>query len=192
MWTVAADHWLDGATRLPTSHMDERPDPADISLVVIHGISLPPGVFGTPHVRLFFRGMLDVGAHPALADLAGVRVSSHVFITRRGAVSQFVPFDRRAWHAGVSSHAGRAHCNDYSIGIELEGTDQRPYTNSQYARLAAILPALFRRYPALAPVRVVGHQHIAPGRKTDPGPAFDWPRLRQSLAAWEGVAGRLA
>ena len=181
MFTVAADHWLDRATRLPSPHADDRPDPADICLVVIHGISLPPGVFGSGLVGLFFRGMLDARAHPGLADLAGVRVSSHLFITRRGALTQFVPFHRRAWHAGVSRHGGRANCNDFSIGIELEGTDDRPYTNTQYARLAAVLAALFRRYPALAPTRVVGHEHIAPGRKTDPGPFFDWRRLRASL-----------
>ena len=180
---VARDHWLDPAERLPTTHRDARPDAADISLVVIHAISLPPGEFGAGLVPLFFRGELDVRCHPALADLEGVRVSSHLFIDRGGAVAQFVPFQQRAWHAGVSSHRGRANCNDYSVGIELEGTDEAPYTNEQYERLAAVLDALLRRYPKLSRERIVGHADIAPGRKTDPGPCFDWPRLRRSLAA---------
>lgn len=181
-FAVARDHWLDGAERMPTTHMDARPDAADISLVVIHAISLPPGEFGAGLVPLFFRGMLDVRGHPALADLEGVRVSSHLFIDRGGAVAQFVPFHRRAWHAGVSSHCGRANCNDYSVGIELEGTDVAPYTDAQYERLAAVVGALLRRYDALSQERIVGHEDIAPGRKTDPGPCFDWPRLRKLLA----------
>lgn len=185
MFAVTQDHWLDGAEQLPTRHCDARPRPDDVSLVVIHGISLPPGQFGTGLVQLFFRGMLDVRRHPALADLQGVRVSSHLFVARCGAVAQFVPFDRRAWHAGVSSYCGRANCNDYSIGIELEGTDELPYASAQYARLAEILEALLRRYATLAPERIVGHADIAPGRKTDPGPCFDWPRLRRSLVAAE-------
>ena len=180
-FTAGDDHWLRGAARTPSPHADDRPAPADISLVVVHGISLPPGRFGTGMVERFFQGSLDVGEVPALAELAGARVSSHLLISRWGRVTQFVPFNRRAWHAGVSAHAGRANCNDYSIGIELEGTDQRPYTNTQYQRLAAVLAALLRRYPKLAPERVVGHADIAPGRKTDPGPHFDWGRLRRAL-----------
>lgn len=185
---VACDHWLDPAERLPTTHMDARPDPADVSLVVVHAISLPPGEFGAGLVPLFFCGQLDVRCHPALADLEGVRVSSHLFIDRGGAVAQFVPFHQRAWHAGVSSHRGRANCNDYSVGIELEGTDEAPYTNIQYERLAAVLDALLQRYPVLSRERIVGHVDIAPGRKTDPGPCFDWPRLRRSLAAAQSRA----
>lgn len=181
-FAVARDHWLDGAERMPTTHMDRRPDAADISLVVIHAISLPPGEFGAGLVPMFFRGTLDVRRHPALADLEGVRVSSHLFIDRDGAVAQFVPFHRRAWHAGVSSHCGRTNCNDYSVGIELEGTDDAPYTDAQYHRLGAVLDALLRRYDALSHERIVGHADIAPGRKTDPGPCFDWPRLRNLLA----------
>ena len=181
-FAVARDHWLDGAEHMPTTHMDRRPDAADISLVVIHAISLPPGEFGAGLVPMFFRGTLDVRRHPALADLEGVRLSSHLFIDRDGAVVQFVPFHRRAWHAGVSSHCGRANCNDYSVGIELEGTDDAPYTDAQYERLGAVLDALLRRYDALSHQRIVGHADIAPGRKTDPGPCFDWPRLRNLLA----------
>ena len=149
---------------------------------MVHGISLPPGRFGTGLVDALFTNTLDTTVDPALADLASVRVSSHLLISRRGAVTQFVPFDRRAWHAGVSSHRGRERCNDYSIGIELEGTDDRPYTKSQYDKLAGVLAALLREYPRLSLAGVVGHSEIAPGRKTDPGPAFDWPRLFRSLA----------
>lgn len=182
-FTVGDDHWLrGGVARAPSPHADARPAPCDISLVVVHGISLPPGRFGTGVVERFFRGALDVAESPELADLAGVRVSSHLLISRWGRITQFVPFHRRAWHAGVSAHEGRANCNDYSIGVELEGTDARPYTNTQYRRLAAVLVALLRRYPRLAPDRVVGHADVAPGRKTDPGPWFDWPRLRRGLA----------
>lgn len=187
MFAVTQDHWLDGAEQLPTRHCDARPRPDDLSLLVIHGISLPPGRFGTGLVQSFFRGMLDVRQHPALADLHGVRVSSHLFVDRCGAVAQFVPFHQRAWHAGVSSHCGRANCNDYSIGIELEGTDELPYTSAQYMRLAEVLEVLLRRYSTLAPERIVGHADIAPGRKTDPGPCFDWSRLRRSLAATASV-----
>ena len=181
MYTVTADHWLHGARRLASPNASERPDPEDIALVVVHGISLPPGEFGTGMVEALFTNTLDTTVHPSLAELAGVRVSSHLLISRRGAVTQFVPFDRRAWHAGVSSHRGRERCNDYSIGIELEGTDHRPYANSQYERLAAVLAALLLRYPRLSLVDVVGHAEIAPGRKTDPGPSFDWPRLFRLL-----------
>ena len=181
MLTVTADHWLRGARRLESPNANARPDPEDISLVVVHGISLPPGEFGTGLVEALFTNTLDTTVHPSLEDLDGVRVSSHLLIARRGAVSQFVPFDRCAWHAGVSSHGGREQCNDYSIGIELEGTDDRPYTKSQYDKLADVLAVLLARYPRLSLAGVVGHSEIAPGRKTDPGPAFDWPRLFRAL-----------
>ena len=181
MFAVAEDHWLRGAVRRHSPNADARPDDRDISLVVVHGISLPPGQFGTGLVEALFTNTLDVTKHPALGDLAGVRVSSHLLISRRGRVSQFVPFDRRAWHAGVSSYGGRQGCNAFSIGIELEGTDRAPYTDSQYRRLLDALRALLRRYPLLSPSRIVGHAEVAPGRKTDPGPAFDWPRLMSGL-----------
>ena len=187
MVAVAEDHWLHGIVRAPSPHVDHRPVALDISLVVVHGISLPPGKFGTGLVERLFQGALDVAAWPELADLAGMRVSSHLLISRWGRVTQFVPFHRRAWHAGASTHEGRANCNDYSIGVELEGSDDRAYTNTQYERLAQVLGALFRRYPALAPERVVGHSDIAPRRKTDPGPLFDWPRLRLAIAAPESA-----
>lgn len=177
MYTVTAAHWLAGATRLESPNADERPAPDDIALVVLHGISLPPGEFGTGLVEALFTNTLDANAHPALADLAGVRVSSHLLIARTGRVTQFVPFSRRAWHAGVSSHRGRAGCNDWAIGIELEGVDHTPYSQAQYECLEGVLAALFRAYPQLSLSSLVGHCEIAPDRKTDPGPAFDWRRL---------------
>ena len=181
MLTVTADHWLRGARRLESPNADARPDPKDISLVVVHGISLPPGRFGTGLVEALFTNTLDTAAHPSLGDLDGLRVSSHLLISRPGTLTQFVPFDRRAWHAGASSHRGRERCNDYSIGIELEGTDHERYTDSQYRRLATVLASLRRRYPRLSWGDVVGHSEVAPGRKTDPGPCFDWPRLYRAL-----------
>ena len=181
MFTVTDDHWLRGVKRLASPNCDARPDEDDISLLVVHGISLPPGSFGTGLVEALFTNTLDVAAHPGLAELGGLRVSSHLLISRRGRIAQFVPFHRRAWHAGESSYGGRSGCNDFAIGIELEGTDDTRYANVQYQRLAAAIKALFRRYPALSPSRVVGHAEVAPGRKTDPGPAFDWPRLLDSL-----------
>ncbi|MYD96004.1 MAG: 1,6-anhydro-N-acetylmuramyl-L-alanine amidase AmpD [Gammaproteobacteria bacterium] len=178
---VTDDHWLQGVRRRLSPNANARPDPEDISLVVVHGISLPPGEFGTGQVEALFTNTLDTTRHPALADLNGVRVSSHLLISRRGRLTQFVPFDRRAWHAGESSHRGRPNCNDYSIGIEVEGTDRTAYTDSQYRRLMEVLKALFSRYPRLSLAGVVGHAEVAPGRKTDPGRAFDWPRLLTML-----------
>ncbi|MFU8814594.1 MAG: 1,6-anhydro-N-acetylmuramyl-L-alanine amidase AmpD [Pseudomonadales bacterium] len=174
---VTEQHWLDGAARLESPNSNERPDPSAIELVVVHGISLPPGRFGGRYVHDLFLNRLDIAAHPAFADLAEVRVSAHLLISRRGALTQFVPFHRRAWHAGVSSWRRRPNCNDYAIGIELEGSDDRPYTRSQYHRLRQVLEALLARYPRLSPEAVVGHCEIAPGRKTDPGPGFSWRRL---------------
>lgn len=170
-----------GARQIESPNQDERPDPEDISLIVVHGISLPPGEFGGPWVADLFTNCLDTGRHPYFEGLADVHVSSHLFIRRDGELIQFVPLHRRAWHAGVSSFQGRSRCNDFSIGIELEGTDEEPYTDAQYRRLAALCRALMAVYPALTPERVSGHCHIAPERKTDPGPAFDWPRLVASL-----------
>ena len=174
---ITRDHWLTPARRLESPNCNERPDPRAIELVVIHGISLPPGRFGGSFIRDLFLNRLDTAAHPAFAELGGLRVSSHLLITRRGGVTQFVPFDRRAWHAGESVWRRRPGCNDYAIGIELEGTDARAYTNSQYRKLSRVLEALLARYPRLSPEAVVGHFEIAPGRKTDPGRSFDWPRL---------------
>ena len=172
MLHVTDDHWLVGARRIESPNAGPRPDPEDISLVVVHGISLPPGEFGTGCVEALFTNTLVID---------GVRVSAHLLISRRGRVTQFVAFDRRAWHAGASSYRGRQGCNDFSIGIELEGTDSTPYTNTQYARLAAVIAALVARYPKLSVSTIAGHAEIAPGRRTDPGPSFDWARLIRAV-----------
>ena len=176
-----ADGWLSPATRLPSPHHNARPQ-GDVSLLVIHGISLPPGEFGGPWIGDLFLGRLDPEAHPYFAGVASLQVSAHCLIRRDGELVQFVSFDERAWHAGVSEFAGRAACNDFSIGIELEGTDHQPYTDAQYLALAAVSRDIMRRFPAITLGRIVGHNDIAPGRKTDPGPAFDWPRFRQLLS----------
>jgi AmpD protein len=187
---IGADHWLESAARLPSPNCDERTDPDDIVLLVVHNISLPPGRFGGEHVKQFFTNCLDCGADEALADLEGVRVSAHLFVDRRGAITQFVRFDHRAWHAGQSSYRGRSGCNDYSIGVELEGTDEASYEPIQYQVLADIAACLMRRYPRLSLSGIVGHQEIAPGRKTDPGASFDWPRLyRDCLQRIGGARG---
>lgn len=179
--TANQNHWLERVRCVESPNSDNRPDGASIELIVLHGISLPAGQFGGRFVEDLFINQLDITAHPSFSSLAGVRVSAHVFINRRGRITQFVPFDRRAWHAGVSQWRGRIRCNDFSIGIELEGTDDRPYTSSQYAVLARTIKTLFVRYPELGRDTVVGHSEIAPGRKTDPGALFDWKRLYASL-----------
>lgn len=173
----AASGWLHGARIAESPHQDARPKDARPELVVLHSISLPPGQFGGDAVERLFLGTLDPAAHPGFAALQGLRVSSHLFIRRDGEVIQFAPFARRAWHAGQSSWQGRVACNDFSIGIELEGSDYVPYDLVQYATLNRVLRALYVAYPLLERSRVVGHAEIAPGRKTDPGPAFDWARV---------------
>lgn len=165
--------WLLGARRAPSPNQDARPDESDISLLVIHGISLPPGEYGGAHIDQFFTNTLDPGAHPYFAAIHTLRVSSHLFIDRRGRVTQYVPFTARAWHAGVSCFAGRPRCNDFSIGVELEGRDDAPYADAQYRRLAEMTGLLAERWRRITKDRIVGHSDIAPGRKTDPGPAFD-------------------
>lgn len=174
-------HWLNIAHKVPSPNFNPRPDNTPISLLVIHNISLPPGEFGGGYVQQFFQNQLDANLHPYFATIASLQVSAHLFIERDGKVTQFVAFDQRAWHAGTSSFDGVVNCNDYSIGIELEGTDRLPYTNEQYAALAKVTRQLLLTYPTLTPERITGHEHIAPGRKTDPGPAFDWPRFSASL-----------
>jgi AmpD protein len=168
---------------LPSPHCDARPEGAVVDLIVIHGISLPPGEFGGPWIERLFLGTLPLDAHPYFAGIAGLKVASHLLIRRDGELLQFVPFQSRAWHAGQSRFQGREACNDFSIGIELEGTDDQPYTPAQYTRLAGVTAALMRAYPAMLPSRIVGHSDVAPGRKTDPGPAFDWARYRDILAS---------
>lgn len=178
---MVKDGWLRGCERRLSPNCDERPPGTTIDLLVIHGISLPPAQFGGPHVIDLFQNRLDTSAHPYFATLDGLRVSSHVLMRRDGSVVQFVPFDRRAWHAGVSRFDGRERCNDFSIGIELEGADDIAYTAAQYAGLASLASALMSTYPAITARRITGHSDIAPGRKTDPGPAFDWLYFRTLL-----------
>lgn len=161
---------------------DDRPHDEPPSLIVIHGISLPPGEFGGGWIDALFTNALPGHRHAYFAEISHLRVSSHVVIERGGRVTQYVSFLRRAWHAGESSHCGRAACNDYSVGIELEGVDDRPYTTQQYDALAALIRALRDAYPGLREAAIVGHCDIAPGRKTDPGPAFQWPRLHELLS----------
>jgi AmpD protein len=172
-----ADGWLREATRRPSPNCDPRPLSAVVDLLVVHGISLPPGEYGGPWIDALFANSLNPEAHPSFWDIFQLRVSAHVLIRRGGETVQYVPFHLRAWHAGKSSFAGRPSCNDYSIGIELEGTDHGPYTRWQYRRLADLVLALQREYPAITRDRIVGHSDIAPGRKTDPGPAFEWAHL---------------
>lgn len=159
---------------IASSNCDDRPVGAVIDLLVIHGISLPPGKFGGDAIQALFTNQLDPTAHPYFQTIAHLKVSAHVLILRDGEVIQFVPFQKRAWHAGESSFQERKRCNDFSIGIELEGADTVPYEPIQYRRLAELTRVLMRFYPGITPQRIVGHSDIAPGRKTDPGPAFDW------------------
>ena len=172
--TIDAEGWLESATLIPSPNCDERPPDTAISLVVIHNISLPPGVFDGEAVIELFTNRLDWEAHPYYAQIRGMRVSSHFLIRRDGELIQFVPCAYRAWHAGVSIWEGRERCNDFSIGIELEGSDELPFEEAQYRTLAQLMTTLEDQYPIDA---VVGHSDIAPGRKTDPGPHFDWNRL---------------
>lgn len=175
------DGWLDTAVKCPSPNINQRPEPDDISLLVVHNISLPPGEFGGGYVQALFQNQLDPSAHPYFATIAGLQVSAHLLIERDGNIIQFASFDARAWHAGASSFEGVANCNDYSIGIELEGTDDLPFTDAQYDALQKVTRQLLLTYPKLTPERITGHEHIAPGRKTDPGPAFDWSRFRSAI-----------
>lgn len=172
-----ARHRLTGARFRLSPNCDARPDPADISLLVVHAISLPPGKFGGGWIDRLFTNTLDPDAHPYFKTIAHLKVSAHLCIFRDGSIAQYVPFNRRAWHAGESCFEDRMRCNDFSIGIELEGCDERPFEALQYRRLAQAARALMRAYPAITPARMVGHSDIAPGRKTDPGPQFNWTRL---------------
>lgn len=172
--------WLSGVRRIASANYDQRPSGAKIELLVIHNISLPPDQFGGAGIVKFFTNQLDHDAHPYYEQLKGVRVSSHFLIRRDGGIMQFVPCQKRAWHAGVSSWLGRTRCNDFSIGIELEGSDFVPFTDQQYAALARLSRRLQRAYPIRS---IAGHSDIAPGRKTDPGPYFDWLRYRASLSS---------
>lgn len=178
---VVEHGWLAGVRRAPSTHADERPATCRVELVVIHCVSLPPGEFGGSAVEALFTGRLDYSAHPYYARLRGLKVAPHLFVRRDGELVQFVSFDRRAWHAGRSSWRNRRDCNDYSVGIELEGTSDVAYTDAQYAALTKVLPALLDAYPGIGEEGVAGHSDIAPGRKTDPGDSFDWQHLARAL-----------
>ena len=169
---------LVGVRQVLSSHYDARPTGAVPELIVVHGISLPPEEFGGPWIDRLFTGGLPPEVHPYFRSLSIGRVSSHLLIRRDGQIVQYVPFGERAWHSGRSEYRGRPACNDFSIGIELEGADHIAYTDPQYEQLAAVIRALLAAYPTLSAEHIVGHSDVAPGRKTDPGPAFQWDRLR--------------
>lgn len=174
MSALDRDGWLLGARRIESPNHDARPSGVDVAMLVVHAISLPPNEFGGDGIVRLFTNSLDPTEHPYYAQIAALRVSAHFLIRRSGELIQFVSCDRRAWHAGESSWKGRDRCNDYSIGVELEGCDDQPFEAAQYAQLLTLLGALRKRYGIET---VVGHADIAPGRKTDPGPCFDWSRL---------------
>jgi N-acetyl-anhydromuramoyl-L-alanine amidase len=168
---------LAAARQVSSPNHDERPAGVAPELIVLHGISLPPGEYGGPWIDRLFTNALPPDVHPFFATVAALRVSSHVLVRRDGTLVQYVPFHRRAWHAGVSTYRGRERCNDFSIGIELEGSDEQAYEPAQYRVLSDVIVSLCKAYTSLSPDRIAGHSDIAPGRKTDPGPVFDWPRL---------------
>ena len=172
---------LDGKY-IPSQHHNSRPPGTDVSLLVIHNISLPPGQFGGPYIEHLFTGCLNPNDHPFFEQIHQLEVSAHFLIRRDGEIFQFVPLDLRAWHAGLSSFQGQGNCNDFSIGIELEGTDEMPYSDVQYSALLELSHEIMKTYPSITLGRVVGHMDIAPKRKTDPGFAFDWGAFRAQLA----------
>lgn len=174
-------HRLQNARQLHSPNQEERPPGVGPELLVIHNISLPPGQFGGGYVDDLFLNRLDPREHPFFAQIATLRVSAHLLIDRAGMITQYVAFDRAAWHAGQSSFRGREHCNGFSIGIELEGCDDQPFTDAQYRVLGQVTQTLQQHYPSLSGHCIVGHSDIAPGRKTDPGPFFDWARFRALL-----------
>ncbi len=176
-----ANGFLNGADYVKSPNQDARPDDTDIELLVIHNISLPPGEFGATSIKQFFCNQLDSNDHSFYSEIADLRVSAHLLIDREGRVTQFVPFQKRAWHAGESLFCGRNKCNDFSIGIEMEGTDFENFTDSQYASLSRVTRLLLETYRKMAVDKIVGHSDIAPGRKTDPGPCFDWDRYKQLI-----------
>jgi AmpD protein len=181
-WQINTEGWLSsGARRCPSPHFNERPADMAISLLVIHGISLPPAQFGGSYIDQLFSGTLNPDEHPYFASIAHLQVSSHCLIRRDGEVVQYVSFLQRAWHAGKSCFSGRENCNDFSIGIELEGTDDSGYTQEQYQQLAELTQIICQTYPHIGEDRIVGHSDIAPGRKTDPGQSFDWGLYRELL-----------
>jgi AmpD protein len=175
------NHTLISSEQIISPNTDNRPDESDISLIVIHCISLPEGCFNTPYISQLFCNQLNAEAHPSFKDISELKVSSHIMIDRTGKISQYVPFNKRAWHAGVSCYQGRTQCNDFSIGIELEGTDHTPYTSKQYQQLSELIKCLIKYYPKINIKNITGHSDIAPQRKTDPGNCFDWNLLKSNL-----------
>lgn len=176
-----ANHLLKQVDYMPSPNMDDRPEGAAVNLLVIHSISLPPGEFGGNNIEQLFTNTLPADAHPYFQQIHQLHVSAHVLIKRDGSIVQFVPFDKRAWHAGESCYQGDERCNDFSIGIELEGTDTGPFENSQYQTLVELVKELCTHYPEITTQRITGHSDIAPGRKTDPGTGFDWDKLSSLL-----------
>ncbi|WNO09639.1 1,6-anhydro-N-acetylmuramyl-L-alanine amidase AmpD [Teredinibacter sp. KSP-S5-2] len=173
--------WLNSARHLPSPNYNQRPEGCRVSLLLIHNISLPPEQFGGGYIEDFFLNKLNPEIHPYFQTIHTLTVSSHCLIDRFGGIIQFVSFDDRAWHAGRSVYDGVSECNDYSIGVELEGADNIPYTEQQYNTLVELTKVLFKCYPEITPNRIAGHSDVAPGRKTDPGPAFDWHKYQTML-----------
>jgi len=176
---ISSSGWLDEVEIIVSPNFESRPADCDIKLVVVHGISLPPGQFGGGYIQQLFTNCLDSAEHEYFAEIEGMQVSAHCLIERDGNLIQFVSFQDRAWHAGQSCWQEEDNCNDFSIGIELEGTDEEPYEEKQYRQLARLVIALRKQYPAISEHSLCGHSDIAPGRKTDPGPCFDWSKLKQ-------------
>lgn len=172
---------IESGRYIESPNADDRPDEQRAELIVVHNISLPPGEFGGPYIEQLFTNQLQADEHPYFETIHQLKVSAHALIHRNGEVTQFVPFHKRAWHAGKSCYCGRERCNDFSIGIELEGTDDEPYEDVQYQQLATIIAELQANYPSLEKNAITGHNDIAPERKTDPGPSFDWDHLKQLL-----------
>ncbi len=175
------DGWLDGAKKVPSPNFNQRPADANINMVVVHNISLPPGEFGGPYIEDFFQNKLDSSVHPYFQQISTMKVSAHLLIRRDGEVVQFVSLYDRAWHAGKSCWEGVDNCNDFSIGIELEGGDDIPYEQVQYQQLASVIRSMKNHFQSITDSRIVGHRDIAPDRKTDPGDSFEWPTLRSML-----------
>ena len=171
------NHWLNEATKVPSPNFDERPLDTDISLIVVHCISLPPEQFGGAYIDQLFCNQLNPEEHPYFKQIYQTKVSAHLLIKRNGNLTQYVAFNQRAWHAGASEYQGREKCNDYSIGIELEGTETQEYTDEQYKQLNQVIKTLLNYYPGLSRQAIVGHSDVAPGRKTDPGDSFNWNKI---------------
>lgn len=182
---IGRDGWIDGMQKILSPNYEARPESAEIRLLVVHGISLPPGQYGGGYIQQLFCNRLNPSEHPYFTEIADLRVSAHCLIERDGTLTQFVSFQHRAWHAGVSCWQGEENCNDFSIGIELEGCDEEAYNPEQYDRLATLVISLRKQYPALDENAICGHSDIAPGRKTDPGPGFDWQNLTDRIKHYD-------